>query len=738
MHKEKFDIENLRRIVHLMEYDLSKTLRENEIKEEPFTGTPKTFDYNKYPVAGQTWKNRVNTINADWVDQTKNTTQTSAGPQNYYLRNPNSYNNQPGKPYQGPPLTANYKLLKYNENPSDYFLNPDGSINVETLPEVVIYSKRKPLYPKMELPLKIGSKGESVKRLQRFFNIYPDGYYSRYLSEMVKERQKSLGLKQTGILDVETWNKMHSVPRVASMRDFEISQFLQNSKSNKLPWDKVVDGVAEIDKKWDYSMSPQGQKETRSQWSMTGMSEKDLEDRKKFEEILNKVNNRKSLRYNLDVPEGFSPFTYDDFIDELRPYSTKLQSAKIKATTYGQDTSFFNRNNPIYLNALAEYDKKRKQILSKYYNPKFPKGITQEDLEYFNKTKAEYKNLISELEKKYQFKVYIPSGAWDAMEETYEFDYDKMSDEDKKKYDQAKAELINLDTKFGYDGRTAFDKFMDSNWGLVAQMVVNTAIIALASIAAPATGGFSWGLAADALFNVSIGLYQVSRQQQGEAVMSFVFAILPYCRNLYRIAKAPTKEVCESIARKVAGINLDNADEINAMLRTMTEEESSAFKSIAFLPPSAITPEVEAAIKARQAVLEKTTTRGQRFVKGVYQFGKEAATDLGIAYVASKAFNSLMGALQSFGIPVKTEEDLQKLKTYLNDEATPQDLQLIEEYVYEFYKNNPQEVEQAKREGFKIEKQGPKILKYSKENLEKAKQTNSKEKEGALNALPKY
>ena len=56
--------------------------------------------------------------------------------------------------------------------------------------------------------LKNGSKGEDVKKLQRFLKIKDDGDFGNGTEIAVKNWQKSNGLKDDGIVGDSTWNKM--------------------------------------------------------------------------------------------------------------------------------------------------------------------------------------------------------------------------------------------------------------------------------------------------------------------------------------------------------------------------------------------------------------------------------------------------------------------------------------------------------------------------------------------------
>ena len=56
--------------------------------------------------------------------------------------------------------------------------------------------------------LRIGSRGNDVKILQRALNLYDDGIFGDLTLERVKEYQKSVGLYPDGIVGDKTWEKL--------------------------------------------------------------------------------------------------------------------------------------------------------------------------------------------------------------------------------------------------------------------------------------------------------------------------------------------------------------------------------------------------------------------------------------------------------------------------------------------------------------------------------------------------
>lgn len=56
--------------------------------------------------------------------------------------------------------------------------------------------------------IKIGSKGDEVKTLQRRLNLAVDGKYGKLTEEAVREFQKSRGLVADGIVGTQTWQAL--------------------------------------------------------------------------------------------------------------------------------------------------------------------------------------------------------------------------------------------------------------------------------------------------------------------------------------------------------------------------------------------------------------------------------------------------------------------------------------------------------------------------------------------------
>ena len=59
--------------------------------------------------------------------------------------------------------------------------------------------------------LKLGSKGEDVKKLQSYLNLCVDGIFGKMTEESVKQFQKENGMVSDGIVGAKTWDKLEQL-----------------------------------------------------------------------------------------------------------------------------------------------------------------------------------------------------------------------------------------------------------------------------------------------------------------------------------------------------------------------------------------------------------------------------------------------------------------------------------------------------------------------------------------------
>ena len=59
--------------------------------------------------------------------------------------------------------------------------------------------------------IKLGSKGEDVKKLQSYLNLYTDGIFGKITEESVKQFQRDNGLVPDSIVGSKTWDKLEQL-----------------------------------------------------------------------------------------------------------------------------------------------------------------------------------------------------------------------------------------------------------------------------------------------------------------------------------------------------------------------------------------------------------------------------------------------------------------------------------------------------------------------------------------------
>ena len=94
--------------------------------------------------------------------------------------------------------------------------------------------------------LKIGSKGEDVKTLQKLLKINPDGDFGGGTEAAVKTWQKNNGLNPDGVVGNNTWNKMF--PQVSE--SFSTSTFKLDKLKGHIP-DSVIAQIPDTAKKFN-------------------------------------------------------------------------------------------------------------------------------------------------------------------------------------------------------------------------------------------------------------------------------------------------------------------------------------------------------------------------------------------------------------------------------------------------------------------------------------------------------
>ena len=393
---------------------------------------------------------------------------------------------------------------------------------------------------------------------------------------------------------------------------------------------------------------------------------------KKFIEGQENLQSGLSIPGGKKVPEGYSPFEYDEFLSKLKTLTQRCPNLKDEYNRLNEKIEVFGIKKELEL-CNSEYQK----LQSEYYNGKFPQGITKEDLVDFNK---EQKPLDSKIGR------FKQSHTITRTEDPFDqyFDYSSLSPSLKKEYDNLVKQKEDLEQYYGYDGRNMFDKFMDSGWGTLAQF----GAIAVLAIAGFVTEGATWVLAADLIMNLGLGAYYTFRGNVREGLLFFIFAGMGRLHGIYEvvlgkvgrtIARESLEGIGKSIATKLAGITLDSPAALNTFMYTvLTKSERKVFRAVLTQlkeNPKSVQDALETLSKevaqARGVYRDISFMSAMKLKPAAGKFIKNTFIDLAITIPAAQnGYDSLKSYLKSKGIDITWGERDEKLIEYLAENKT--------------------------------------------------------------------
>jgi hypothetical protein len=100
-------------------------------------------------------------------------------------------------------------------------------------------------------------------------------------------------------------------------------------------------------------------------------------------------------------------------------------------------------------------------------------------------------------------------------------------------------------------------------------------------------------------FPASLGVADMIKNETvtDDAVLYFVFAVLPFAHKYFKIPTAPTKEIVGSIVKKMSKYNLHNPSELRMYIKQLTEAEKQIFRSVAKLDAESIKTGIASTMK---------------------------------------------------------------------------------------------------------------------------------------------
>jgi len=454
----------------------------------------------------------------------------------------------------------------------------------------------------------------------------------------------------------------------------QIDSFKKSISNEKSPNILTIDttiGKITVEVKYDYSESQKKQIQTIKDF-YNGLS---IPGRKK-------------------VPKGYSPFNYDEFLQKLnkltqtcpnlkRTYDKLNEQSVVGAANYGDTRGSFNPNDEE--KKVFACNSEYKKLQSEYYNEKFPKGVTKEDLVDFNREKKGIDDEILSFETSHMVT---------RNREPYDmyFSESSLSPSDKQKYQKLLNKREQTYTNYGYDQRGSFDKFMDSGWGQLAQF----GAIAVLTIAGFVTEGATWAMAADLLLNIGLGTYYISRGNVREGLIWFCFAGMSKLHGLYNylsssigrtISRETLKSVSKSIAGKLVGVSLDSQVALNSfMYGVLNRNERIVFRGMLDTlkkNPKVVEQSLEdfakEIAKGRNVYRDISFLDAMKFKPAAGKFIRNTFIDLAITIPKTQeAYDHIKSEFKKKGVDITWGERDNKILEYIAENKTESEIKNLD------------------------------------------------------------
>lgn len=435
--------------------------------------------------------------------------------------------------------------------------------------------------------------------------------------------------------------------------------------------------------------------ESELDWWLQANMNTTLEEFKRYKGRLSKN--------GVEVPKGFDPDRYDEYLSKIGPIQQQIKSIDKKHK--------FNWNplkpmgNRVWdQKELDDYNNLKQQLVNlknEYYNEQFSYGITKFELDHYNDNKKviidDFNNKVNLIKSKYgeydldrtdNTKTYNQTANTELPGEDNKLK--KQRDNELKPiYDQYQKDLSQLDVVFGKDdwiGGTSifgekFDNFWDK-WGGAIQTVGNIAVIALSGGIAGVVEGtagaigfvFQSGIlravapyAVDATFNALVGTYEASRGKNANSVVSFLCAMIPFISYGRNIGKVSI-DVAEGLSKKVLVGKFDTKESMEIFVKSLTPEERYVFRNVMSLPKELIKSNFDKSV----AKLSKDFTKeGVKVAKaGAPVWVPKFLAQLGFEGgppVATQVINGFFNIIKENYGHLFTQDELIQIKQKLNN-----------------------------------------------------------------------
>ena len=333
------------------------------------------------------------------------------------------------------------------------------------------------------------------------------------------------------------------------------------------------------------------------------------------------------------TPFGFHPDEYPEYLKKVKEinkyYNDLLTQTNAMPTDYLGSGGQFERNN----RTDSGYRKmiELSNLKNQYYHKDFPYGIRQEDyINWANSKKDLTKQQSDEVTALRNSLTYQTPTTNPGSDYFLNLNNQNVSNIQSagiakilKKYSSMNE---YLDSLYQYDpyvlkeiNKTDLDRWWDEKGWVVELGVWLLVDLFSEGIAASISAGRQTFLlskmfstlsnpqqaakiiryAGSVGFPASLGIADIIKNETvtDDAVLYFVFAVLPFAHNYFKIPTAPTKEIVGSIVKKMSKYNLHNPKELRMYIKQLTEAEKQIFRSVAKLDAESIKTGIASTMK---------------------------------------------------------------------------------------------------------------------------------------------
>ena len=333
---------------------------------------------------------------------------------------------------------------------------------------------------------------------------------------------------------------------------------------------------------------------------------------------------RKTPDGKTDVPKGYDPVRYPEYLAKIKPLNDRLKQLTRKALTHGSNGKH-QQLTDIEIKEVENINEKLKALKNEYFSLNFSYGIRKEELKLYN---DRIKEINDEFSKEYKeiFGV-LPVSTGDKLkpspnqkiDNTYVYKLPIQPDLRETELLKKKNEQIqSLNFMFGKDDwykdvgmfGESFDRWWDE-WGGYVEFLGNIAVVAFSGgIAAFIEGAAIAGArmvgvqllksgtvraiaphAVDSLFNSLVGSYKLSRNDKTGSLISLICTIVPfvsYGKNIGKISFAESESLVKKIDNFFGSGSKPTTAQIQQFVSTLTENERYIFRNASTLSKEGI------------------------------------------------------------------------------------------------------------------------------------------------------